>query len=466
MRYWVLFLSAFCIIGISCNETIPVGSDLLPSSDNPNYFFTDTTTLFSFTVTEDSLRSDKVFLSQLGYIEDPIFGSTKSSQLIGFLAPTRSVSTSLIDTVGGYVLDSIYLNLILNNIYGDSTLPMNFTVYKLSSSIDNSNIYYSNLEFEQGMIEIGRIENFAPKLSDDYDEDTTYTNLGPQMRIRLNPFFGQSLINILNTNIISSSDLFHQFFPGLIIVPDEVPGSMIELDLLVSSSTSNRRTALEDCRIQMYYKNSLDTSLNVIFPATVINLGVGKYEHNFASSNVETALELSNPEGDEVNYVQGLAGVKTKVEFPHLEASYGSGNVAVNKAEIVITQLLDGFEDTYLPPERILAVHIGDNGENVNISDFNLFTSAHTDGFGQEVTLDNGDVALQYRINISDYFQRLIFGQEENNGIYLTLYGAQNTSITSLNSSDLLPDRIVIGGGNNGSEHYKLKLDLSYTVLD
>jgi hypothetical protein len=463
MRYWIFVFSACILLLGSCNDTIPVGSEILPDGDGQGNFFSDTTTLYSSTVREDSLRSDRLFLSQLGVISDPIFGTTKSSLLIAFRTPNGVVSPAIFDTVGGYTLDSIILALTVNSVYGDTTNLMGFKVFKLLTPLNPEEIYYSNIEFNQGMIEIGSIVNYAPTLSNQYSEDTTFEDLGHQLRIKLNPFFGQSIINSLGTDQLSSNELLSQFLPGLVIVPNNTQGSILEIDMVVNTATTSKRTALEDSRMQIYFKNSLDSSLSIIFPATVLSVGVSKFEHNYNGTNVESALNLNNAEGDEVNYIQGLAGVKTKIELPFL-ANYNT--IAIRKAEMIITQILDGNETTFKAPERLFLVKVGDDDENVNTSDFKFFQASHSGGFGTKTTLTNGDEVMVYKINISDQLQRMILNQEDNNGFYITLYAAQDTELINLNSSDLIPDRIIIGGGKNASEEYKLKLELTYTILD
>lgn len=446
-----------------CSDSIPVGTDVLPDGDRPDNVFTDTTTIYSWTVREDSLRTDKLLAPQLGYMEDPIFGMTKSSLMMGFRIPTLSINGSLVDTIGGYYLDSIVLALMLSDIYGDTNLPMGFTVYKMPTPLNAADIWYSTTELPRGMVEVGRLSNYKPSLTREHDEDTVLVDLGPQLRIPLNPFIGQSLLNVLNTDVIKSDELFHQYLPGLVVVPDEAPGSMLQIDMLPGNSNS-LRNALQNSRIQMYFKNDADTSLSVIFNATALNLGISRFEHDYGSTNVESALASSGDEGDAVNYVQGLAGVKTKVVIPNIDNF--SPSTAVLKAELVVTQLNAGGEDVYEPTPRLLAVRIGDSGQNENVSDFSTFPAGHFGGFSEKVTLDNGETVLRYRINISDYVQRLIKGQEPNDGLFITLYPAQATEFTSVNASSLFPYRTVIGGGINTVEDYRLKLHLTYTVLD
>lgn len=464
MRYWLFIFAAFACVITSCNETVPVGSTILPPGNDPDNRFSDTTTIHSFTVSDDSLRSDRLFLSQLGYTEDPVFGTTKASMLSSFSVPTLPLSSAVSDTIGGYFLDSVILSLVINDLYGDTTAPMNFTVYKLPTLFNTDEIFYSNQNLPQGMVEVGRVENFTPSRAELYDEDTVLTDLKAQLRIKLNPFFGQSLINVLKSDISRNNDLFRTFLPGLVIVPDEDPGSIIEVDVLTTSTPDNISIALEDSRIHLYVKNSLDSNLIAIYPATILNLGINKYEHDFQSTNVETALLSNNPDGDAVNYIQGLAGVKTRVEFPYL-SSYGE-QAAIIKAELVITQIPDGDEDVFTPPERLFLLKTSADSLVENISDLTNFPPAHYDGFGETVTLDNGMEVFQYRINISDHLQSILDGTESGDGMFITVYGAQDLSLVNLNASDLIPDRIVIGGGTNTNDGYQMRLDLTYTVLD
>ena len=461
----ILITAVLGLFILGCNETIPIGSGVLPIGDSPESYFNDTTTIFSRTVREDSMRTDKLFFPQMGYTVDPTFGPTSSSATIGFRTPSQALDyESLGDTIGGYYLDSIFLALIVDEIYGDTNKRMSFTVYQQAQPLDQDALYYSTSKVNQGMVEVGRLVNVYPSATNKYDEDSVNVDNDPQMRIPLDPFFGQSLLNILGTNVIYSNDLFKQYLPGLIVVPQEQAGSMIELNLVTNTITSNITVALSDTRIHMYYKNGVDTSLRLIFPATALDVGVSTYDHQYASTNVEAALNSTDPEGDPVNYIQGLAGVKTKIDFPYVDAY--SESSAILKAEIVITRLLDGSEEEFPPPERLLVVKVGEDGENENISDFTSLPVGHFGGYGEEVILDNGEVVLQYRINISDYFQQIVLGQVPNDGLYITTYGAQNFDFVALNDSDLIPDRIVIAGGNNTNNDYKLKLDLTYSVLE
>lgn len=458
-----LFPFALALALASCNETIPVGSDVLPGSDYPDNFFTDTITLVSRTVREDSLRTDKLFISQLGYAEDPVFGSTTASMVIGFRTPAFGLNADLLDTVGGYFLDSVVLALAVNGIYGDTNQRMSLTVYKLAQPLSAEEIYYSTTRVPTGLSVAGRKENFYPPVRREYSEDSVYTDLGAQIRIPLRPFFGQSLLNIIGTDQMLASDLFRQYMPGLVIVPDMQSSGIVEIDMLTNPAATNRTTALEDTRIHLYYRNAAGEKLSLMFPGVVTDGGVNLFEHDYAGTNVETALNASNPGGDPVNYIQGLAGVKTKVEFPYLSAL--PANAAVLKAELVITRLKDGSEDDWPAPDRLFALQVGDEGENGTISDYS-FPAGHTGGFSREVTLPGGEEALQYRINISDYMQRLLKGDEPNNGVYLTTYANQISTVAAINSTDLIPDRIVVGGGNNTQENYRMKLHLTYTILE
>jgi hypothetical protein len=469
MRNWLFSFAAtgyvlvLALIISSCSETIPIGTEVLPDGDRPDNVFTDTTTIYSWTVREDSMRSDKLLGAPIGYMEDPLFGNTKSSLLVGFRTPSLSINGSLTDTIGGYYLDSIVLALMISDVYGDTTLPMDFTVYKLPSPLNADQVYYSGFRLPTSMVEVGRATGLRPSLYNEYDEDTILTDLGPQLRIKLNPFFGQSLLNILNTDVIESDELFHRYLPGLVIVPDDVPGSMVEIGL-VANPANSLRNALQNSRIQIYYKNADDNSLGMIFNATTLNLGISKFEHDYASTNVEAALMSEEVFGDPVNYVQGLAGVKTRVEMPYLDEYDAS--TAVLKAELVITQIDAGGEDVFVPAPRLLALRIDEDGGNANTSDYSTFPAGHFNGFAEEVTLENGQEVIRYRVNISDYVQRLINGNEINDGLYITLYPAQVTELIAVNASDLIPNRVVIGGGNNTVDDYRMKLDLTYTILD
>lgn len=457
----LLLLALVCT---SCNETIPVGTDILPIDDITQSFFNDTTTIIGSTVREDSLRSDRLQLSQLGYMDDPIFGKTKATILTSFRAPNGTVSPAISDDDGGYTLDSVVLNLAISAIYGDSTQPMSFKVYKQTEILNNQQIYFSNFNFSESMTEVGSISNFIPKLSSQYAEGENDSLLGPQLRIKLAPFFGQSLINILGTDIIRSDEQLLQILPGLVIVPEMQPGSIVEMNMIASTTEIRLAEVLRDSRLSLYFKDGDGENQRIIFPATVSDLGINQYSHDYDGTNIETALNANEPEGETISYIQGLAGTKVKVELPHLSAYE---NIAVNKAELVVTQVKDGAEDILTAPDRVFALLIDEDGNDSNISDLSAFSaSAHVGGRAIETTLSDGSTAFQYRINITDQLKRLIAGDDENYGLYLSTYSDQDETLVGANLSNLFPTRMVIGGSANSSEEIRLKLDLTYSIFE
>ncbi len=79
MRKFYFILTLLVVLAGACKKETGIGADLLPGNDLLNAKNTDTFTLYTKTVADGALRSDKLSKVYLGVINDPIFGLQKSS---------------------------------------------------------------------------------------------------------------------------------------------------------------------------------------------------------------------------------------------------------------------------------------------------------------------------------------------------------------------------------------------------
>ncbi|HKC36608.1 MAG TPA: DUF4270 family protein, partial [Chitinophagaceae bacterium] len=73
------YLIAGTLLFASCNDPDIVGLDVQPAGDQINLTFTDTATLQTYSIREDSLRTDEVSQFLLGSYTDSVFGRTDAS---------------------------------------------------------------------------------------------------------------------------------------------------------------------------------------------------------------------------------------------------------------------------------------------------------------------------------------------------------------------------------------------------
>ena len=111
-----VMLIAIAIFSASCTDNNDlIGLNIQPPGEELKYFVTDTFSVFAYSVREDSVKTDKLGLSLLGSMFDPVFGKTTASIY------TELRLTSLQLNFGeGAVIDSIILKMAYVGVYGDS----------------------------------------------------------------------------------------------------------------------------------------------------------------------------------------------------------------------------------------------------------------------------------------------------------------------------------------------------------
>jgi hypothetical protein len=80
------FFVTIAVFNSSCKkEVLKIGGDILPGSDFVSIKSIDTLSIFSYTLYDDSVRSDLSTVSYMGHDYDPYFGSTTA----GFVSQIR-----------------------------------------------------------------------------------------------------------------------------------------------------------------------------------------------------------------------------------------------------------------------------------------------------------------------------------------------------------------------------------------
>ena len=176
------------------------------------------------------------------------------------------------------------------------------------------------------------------------------------------------------------------------------------------------------------------------------------FTHDYTSVDPLLASQLitSPPVQNGTVFIQSMAGLKTKVEFPYLMNWIKFGPIGINKAELVIkteTSLLPAFNcDTFPPPAALVIYGIADDGVTTfKIPDY--FEGATYFGGTFNYTTQ------QYTFNIARYIQQIVDGKRKNNGIYIV---ASNAAAYA--------NRVSFGGGAASSTR-QMKLNITYTNL-
>ena len=140
-RIYLVSIIAILTFLSSCKKDTSIGADILPQDDLLNVKFTDTLTVFSKTLADTFLRTDKLSKNYLGVINDPLFGFQKASIAVELDRPNDVYDDTLMTS---YTVDSVVLFLKYSYIYGDTTVPQSFDVSTISNKIIETSPYYSN----------------------------------------------------------------------------------------------------------------------------------------------------------------------------------------------------------------------------------------------------------------------------------------------------------------------------------
>ena len=364
---------------VSCTDPNTIGLEIQPPSDNI-IISSASFDGFSFTTeSEDSLRTDEPLNLILGQIiEDPLLISSS-----GFY--TQILLTENNTNLGtNPVVDSVVLSYTYSGYYGTLEEFNVLEVDEISEDLHKDSIYYSN----------SYTSPYSTNINVDSFRLSTNT-ADPFLRIRLNSFFGQEILD-LGEDYLKDNETFLQYFKG-ISVSAQATNTMLYLNADGS-----------DSYLKIYYHNdeggtdtlSLDFTLGG--DAARINL------FNTKDNNSIT-------EDDSRIYIQSMAGYKAKINIGNLDLLRDTLNgKVINKATINF-DVEAGSQSDYEAHEKLVLVRVNENGENIFLTDFTIEGELY---FGGNL---EGE---KYEFNITRYIYQLLNNQSYTNNLYLLPAGA------------------------------------------
>src|SRR5882762_3776514 len=109
MKFRLSALTLYLLIVFSsCKKNSFIGKDILPSTDDVGAVFTDTFSLITNTIRDDSVLSSSTINNLAGTLFDPLFGKSYAAFFSEFLLPTNDINFGSPDTL---FIDSLVLTL-------------------------------------------------------------------------------------------------------------------------------------------------------------------------------------------------------------------------------------------------------------------------------------------------------------------------------------------------------------------
>ena len=432
MKHTFKFLIApaiicWCFFSIQgCKEPLIEDNNLLTTDDDLS-IAKDTLHAKVFSVFEKPIASNGVTVGVLGTLTDVNFGSVQAS----FYAQCQ-LTTNNISFGTSPVLDSVVLTLKYGGKYGAFDQGVTVSVYELNQLLTDSTIYRTRDGFQLALPALGQVTNFIPKTAGTDSVRVSHGVLPASFRLRLSNSFGNKLL-LADTNVLRNNASFKNLFKGLYVGTNasSTGNGLVYIDL--SNALSG---------VAIYYSNSTADSLLYTFPLSGVK--VNHFEHAYFGSPVYTSVNSPNINGEEKMYLQAGAGVNGKLFITDLDSL--PKNIAINKAELVLSQIND---TVYTSPLLLDLFRIDNAGQGQRLDDDGLAAFG-----GVRITENvNGVFINRYRFNIKKYFQKLLQGVYSNNGFLV------QTLSPNINS-----ERVIIGNSST-DKNYEVKLIVTYTKL-
>ncbi len=415
MRKTITGLLLLATVLFSCTDPTTLGADLL-EEDQISTGFTDTLSLTSYTVKGDSVRTyHKDFDLQLnsylfGDFNNTVFGRSTSSLYVQARMPR---SSSLIVIEPGFqntdLLDSVVLVLPYDTAayYGSTNEVFGMEVFELTEPMRDTASYYSNKTFEVHPMSIGSAF-FIPKKDSveiiNYNGSTADTVKVPmQLRVPLNQMWGSTFL-FQDTATFKTDSAFLSVFKGIHLKPTTQNGGMISFNL--KSSTAG---------IYVYYTRA-GKHYQYQFPFNALAARMANYVNDHSGAVVQPYI--NEPlKGDTLVFVQGMEGLNTVIEIPHIDKLRG---LIVNKAELEVFVDGQGNSTTY-PPLQYLSLLYNKNGALQVVRDIEEAAARRFTVFDGVFRKGTGGRPDSYRMNISVHLQDMIDGVVPNK-LYITAF--------------------------------------------
>lgn len=441
----------------SCEKKGTIGLDIDPQ-DSIKSVFTDTVTVHSVTVAEDTVATSGISQNPLGFIEDPIFGNTEANLALGLTLPSAGYTFGT-----NPALDSAVLVLRYGDeFYGDS-INVNYTVnvqqlkmpYNAGKTHYNKTTWgdYSGAEIIGGLsnikrfawndsISIMRIVKAGPDVRD---------TVAPQIRIPISGDFIREHFLNANAANFKNATAFSEFIKGLYVTFNKTQttgnGGIIFVNLQSTVSA-----------LEIYYKTTntagtIDTNV-VSFTAT----GASEIKQE-ANYDADIATQLANPSKSYSQvYVQPMGRLRAKINFPYIKKLKEIGNISINKAELLIP-VKPGSDNPLKPAPRLTLYQLDIAGQRKAVPDNAIGVDPRYldervfGGFYNSTT-------KTYSINITSYIQDLISKPVTQYATYIAPIDLPFTGRSNISPAANTAARAILGGPDAIS---RIKLKLTYT---
>ena len=357
----LLVMTVFFVSSCEKGPTF-IGNGIFPTRDFVEIKSIDTLSVRSFTMFNDSVRTDSPSISYLGELYDPYFGTTSAE----FVTQIRLGSTW--DDLSFHI-DSVRLNLTLTNVHGSVSGTHSLRIAEITDMIYTDSAYYSNKKVNADTLNEILID--LPTLRAD-----TINNIAINVPVDFGKRITRDTAKLFYNNTVSD---FRTYFKGLYFrLTSGSDPLLLSLILRPSSSTAAYNNYFT---LFMHDDDNVYKSFILVIDATNQNASYNRFIHNFSTATLGNKMVHRNDTRylDTLSYLQCLNGVYTKIVLPGLANIKNNSSfkgIAINKARLIVPVYYDGYLYTPLTAPTQLYLRYRDyTGTRYYVPDYSISTS-------------------------------------------------------------------------------------------
>ena len=424
--FFTTFIVMVTVLAGSCKkEVLKIGGDILPEGDFVSIKSIDTLSIFSYTMYDDSARTDLSSVSYLGQDYDPYFGTTTA----GFVSQIR-----LNAKWDGqpFTVDSVKLFLqILTNKTVASGAIHTLSLSELANQIFVDTAYYPNSPIALSGFHMSDIP--IPSLRADTINNITLSL--PGNGVEFGKYLTRDTTKLFYNN---NNPDFRSYFKGLYFQLNSTNTDpyLLSLSLTFNSSNYNNYFIL-------YIHDSIGTAkqYSLILDAKNTNASFNTFNHDFSTATTgDKMAHLNTTYKDTLSYLQSLDGVYTKLILPGLKkikTDNSFGKISINRARLVVpvhfkATVLSPYITPYVPSQLFLRYR-SKTGIRYTVPDYSLGSSVDISHSFFDGKLDS--VAYVYNFNIPAFVQDYLEDATGNIEPELDIYQGAGTKNVILNAN-------------------------------
>lgn len=446
------------IIGFACSLTACEWGDQIEavSQTDPDDFAvlsTDTVTIQLSTIGTDSLMTGGVPRMLLGTYKDPYFGKVKT---MSFFQATKDGGATIVQEAQ---YDSLILSLRYDNTYsyGDTTKPMNLTVYKLLKDITNipaGSGYWNHNSTPYDPVAIGKATVIPrPRTS----------NI---LRIRLSDALGKEAFEKAKNNQLSATDWL-DLLKGLVVMPaatDNGPIVGFKWGNTLSDTTSVQ-LHYHVPSVSEYKKDSTIFQITANYNQTVAD------PTGTQLAKLPDNKRISLPSSQTANqvFMQAGTGIMMRVDLPYLRNFKYTQYTAINKAYLKVKPLKGSATNAFRVPPVLYLYRVDKNNQfytDGNGAPLPVAILGAQGGVFSSYITDNVKNEQYYRFDISSFATELMVSETNDVGGFVirsSTFGSSGAFREAGSEFSMSVDRLVVGDQKNADRG--VELELYYTKV-